>query len=90
MLYENYRVIIIDLYVLFYFSARSVYESESSDEQSDDSGVTDETQAALRVGGIVRKSINKGRWSKEEVCTYLPLDLLIIRLLMIQDIHNFI
>ncbi|GLV39724.1 Myb oncogene-like [Carabus blaptoides fortunei] len=46
--------------------ARSGYESESSEEQSDDSGVTDETQASLRVGGIVRKSINKGRWSKEE------------------------
>ncbi|XP_044736788.1 transcriptional activator Myb [Chrysoperla carnea] len=40
------------------------YESDSSDELSDDSGATDE--ATNQGRNHVRKSINKGRWSKEE------------------------
>lgn len=41
------------------------YESDDSDEMSDDSGVTDEN--FNRGNGYIRKSFNKGRWSKEEV-----------------------
>lgn len=46
-----------------YFRTRTGYDSESSDDQSDDSGVTDESQ----IRAVARKNINKGRWSKEEV-----------------------
>lgn len=45
------------------FNCRARHDSESSNEDSDDSGLADESQN----GRTNKKSINKGRWSKEEV-----------------------
>jgi hypothetical protein len=46
--------------------SRSGYDSGSSDEDMSDESAAEEAPLTARSGG--RKSINKGRWSKEEVC----------------------
>jgi hypothetical protein len=53
------------------FRSRSGYDSGSSEEDLSDESAADETPPLTRSGG--RKSINKGRWSKEEVSKYVSL-----------------
>ena len=53
--------------------SRSGYDSGSSDEDMSDESAAEETPLTARSGG--RKSINKGRWSKEEVRISIQLGL---------------
>lgn len=52
----------IDFY-FFFCSKREDSELENSNEDSDDSLGAEESQQTK-----TKKAINKGRWSKEEVC----------------------
>nr|CAD7401195.1 unnamed protein product [Timema cristinae] len=90
--YDNYRplrgdCVIVSVRVAECLSSRSGYDSSSSDDVSDESGAEEGVPPARGVTpntAAPRKTINKGRWSKDEIaiCVYN------YRLNILRDYHD--